>query len=259
MPQADDSNSFAELVATIAHLRGPDGCPWDREQSHSSMRENLLEECYEVLEAIDDGDPRHLCVELGDLLMQVVFHSLIATEAGDFTLGDVLLGINEKLIRRHPHVFADTKVSCSDEVVLNWEAIKKEERARDSSILSGVPQKMPSLSISQEVQGRVARLGFDWKDDEGVLDKLCEEAAEIGQAETADEKEQEYGDLLFTLCNLARRQNIDLESALRQATSKFRRRFAKMEELCRQRGQNFEKLSFEEQNWLWEEAKKSVL
>jgi tetrapyrrole methylase family protein/MazG family protein len=258
LPQPDNF-LFAELVATIARLRAPDGCPWDREQSHLSMRENLLEECYEVLEAIDAADSRRLCVELGDLLMQVVFHSQIAAEAGDFTLDDVLRGINEKLIRRHPHVFADTEVSCSDEVVLNWETIKKEERAGDGSILSGVPTKMPSLSVSQEVQGRVARLGFDWKDDEGVLDKLCEEAAEIGRASSDTDKEEEYGDFLFTLCNLARRQKIDLESALRQANGKFRRRFAKMEELCQERGQTFEKLSFEEQNGLWEEVKKAVL
>ncbi len=254
-----DNSPFVKLVATIARLRGPDGCPWDREQSHTSMRENLLEECYEVLEAIDATDARRLCVELGDLLMQVVFHSQIAAETGDFTLDDVLRGINEKLIRRHPHVFADTEVSCSDEVVLNWETIKKEERAGDGSILSGVPSKMPSLSVSQEIQGRVARLGFDWKKDEGVLEKLCEEVEEIGRVESAAEMEAEYGDLLFTLCNLARRQKIDLESALRQANSKFCRRFAKMEELCRERGLSFEKLSFEEQNGLWEEVKKSLI
>jgi len=218
-----------------------------------------LEECYEVLEAIDEGDSARLRVELGDLLMQVVFHSQIAAEAGVFTLADVIVGINEKLIRRHPHVFADTKASCSDEVVVNWEAIKKEERGREASVLSGVPQKMPALSVSQEMQARVARLGFDWDEDAGVLDKLCEEVGEIARAESAAEVEQEYGDLLFTLCNLARRQKIDLESALRQANGKFRRRFAKMEELCRERDLSFEKLSFEEQNRLWEEAKKSVL
>ena len=257
MPQPELS-SFATLVATIARLRGPEGCPWDREQSHASIRESLLEECYEVLEAIDAGDTSRLRVELGDLLMQVVFHSRIAAEAGEFTIDDVIRGINEKLIRRHPHVFGDVKVSGSDEVVLNWEAIKKGERGCEESMLSGVPQKMPALSVSQELQARVARLGFDWDSDEGVLEKLCEEVAEIGEAESAAEREQEYGDLLFTLCNLARRQKIDLESALRQANGKFRRRFAKMEELCRQRDLSFEKLSFAEQNRLWEEAKGEV-
>jgi tetrapyrrole methylase family protein/MazG family protein len=256
LPQ--DLTQFASLVAIIAHLRGPEGCPWDREQSHASIRENLLEECYEVLESIDEEDMHRLCAELGDLLMQVVFHAQIATEASQFKLGDIIEGINTKLISRHPHVFGKIEVTGSEEVVVNWETIKKGERAENASALSSIPEKMPALSVSQEIQGRVARLGFDWEDDDGVLEKLSEEVAEIGRAGNVGEREQEYGDLLFTLCNIARRQKIDLESVLRQANRKFRHRFAKMEEICREWDLKFEKLSFDEQNKLWQEAKKRL-
>ena len=254
----NDLSQFSSLVAIIAHLRGPDGCPWDREQSLSSMRENLLEECYEVLESIDKGHMRRLCIELGDLLMQVVFQAQLAAEAGEFELKDVIKDINSKLIRRHPHVFGSLAVADADEVVVNWEAIKKKERGDGDSILSGVPKTMPALAASQEIQSRVARVGFDWADDEGVIDKLAEEVAELGRAESGLEKEQEYGDLLFTIGNIARRQGIDLESSLRQANDRFRRRFACMEELCCKRGLKFSGLSFDEQNALWEEAKKKV-
>jgi tetrapyrrole methylase family protein/MazG family protein len=253
-----DPERFSTLVDIITRLRGPDGCPWDRKQSHASLRECLLEECYEVLEALDDKDWQRLCQELGDLLMQVVLHAQIATEAEEFELGDVISSINTKLVHRHPHVFGSLKVKDADEVMVNWEALKKEERRKDASMLDGVPREMPALAYSQEVQSRVARVGFDWKDDEGVIDKLAEEVREFRQAEDKEQKAGEFGDLLFTLANIARRQGIDLEAALRQANRRFYRRFAHMEELCRKRGLDFSKLSFDEQNALWEEAKREV-
>ncbi len=254
----EDLRKFESLVAITKKLRGPGGCPWDREQNHASMRENLLEECYEVLEAIDDTDYQKLKAELGDLLMQVVFHAEIATEAGEFKLGDIIEDINKKLIRRHPHVFGETEVSGTGEVLKKWEEIKKTERGEGKSLLANVPRKMPALAYSQEIQARVARVGFDWDEDEGVIDKLVEEVDELSKAGDDKEKAAEFGDILFTLANVARRQGIDLESALRQASGRFCRRFAYMEELCRQRGLELSKLSFDQQNRLWEEAKKGA-
>ncbi len=254
----ENLSQFNALVDIIARLRGPDGCPWDRKQTHSSLRENLLEECYEVLEALDEGDSGKLCHELGDLLMQVVLHAQIATEAGEFEVGDVINSINTKLIHRHPHVFGSLMVKDAEEVLVNWEALKKEERGADKSMLSSVPQEMPALSYSQEIQDRVARVGFDWEDIGGVIDKLAEEVGEFEQADSRERKGEEFGDLLFTLANIGRRLGIDLESALRQANRRFYRRFSCMEELCRQRGLNFAELSFDEQNALWDEAKKKV-
>jgi len=217
-----------------------------------------LEECYEVLEALDEGDSRRLCNELGDLLMQVVLHAQIATEAGEFELGDVISSINSKLIHRHPHVFGSLKVKDADEVLVNWEALKEEERGSEASMLDNVPKQMPALSYSQEIQDRVARVGFDWEDIDGVIDKLAEEVDEFKRADSQERRAQEFGDLLFTLANIARRLGVDLESALRQANQRFCRRFAYMEKLCRQRGLTFSELSFDEQNALWEEAKKEA-
>jgi len=251
-------NQFATLVDIIAKLRAPDGCPWDRKQTHASLRENLLEECYEVLEALDSGDSRKLCDELGDLLMQVVLHAQIATEAGEFKLADVVTNISAKLIHRHPHVFGSLKVKDAEEVVLNWEVLKQGERPPDTSILASVPKQMPALGYSQEIQRRVARVGFDWEDIDGVIDKLVEEVREFKQADTQQEREQEFGDLLFTLVNIARRLGVDLEAALRQANQRFYRRFSYLEEVCRQRGVSLSELSFDEQNALWEEAKNKV-
>ncbi len=249
-------DDFATLVDIIARLRAPDGCPWDRKQTHASLRENLLEECYEALEALDEGDMRKLGEELGDLLMQVVLHSQIASEAGEFDLGEVISGINTKLIRRHPHVFGSGKVKGAEEVAHNWHLLKQEERDKDASMLESVPRQLPSLAYSQEIQHRVAQAGFDWEDTGGVIDKLAEEVAEFKQAASREEKEGEFGDLLFTLANIARRMGIDLETALRRANRRFYRRFAYMEEVCRKRGVNIAELSFDEQNKLWEEAKK---
>ena len=258
MSLPENLSRFDALVDIIARLRASNGCPWDRKQTHSSLRENLLEECYEVLEALDDGDSGKLCQELGDLLMQVVLHAQIATEAGEFELGDVINSINTKLIHRHPHVFGSLRVKDAEEVLVNWEALKKEERGADASMLFSVPREMPALSYSQEIQDRVARVGFDWEDIGGVIDKLAEEVSEFKQADSRERKGQEFGDLLFTLANIARRLGIDLESALRQANRRFYHRFSCMEELCRQRGLNFAELSFDEQNALWDEAKKKV-
>ncbi len=258
MSLPDNLSQFSTLVGIIARLRGPSGCPWDREQSHASLRKCLLEECYEVLEALDEADSDRLCGELGDLLMQVVFHARIAAEAGEFDLADVLSGISSKLIRRHPHVFGSLKVADADEVLANWEALKEKEREADTSMLASVPKEMPALAYSQAVQSRVARVGFDWEEDSGVIDKLAEEVGELKQAESQQEKAAEFGDLLFTLANIARRRDIDLEAALRQANQRFFKRFSCMEELCRKRGLSFSKLSFDEQNALWEEAKKKL-
>ena len=251
-------SQFATLVDIIARLRAPDGCPWDRKQTHASLRENLLEECYEVLEALDEGDSGKLCEELGDLLMQVVLHTQIATEAGEFELGDVVSGINTKLIHRHPHIFGSLKVKDAEEVALNWELLKQEERGADTSILDSVPKQMPALGCSQAIQRRVAQVGFDWEDIGGVIDKLAEEVGEFKRADSQQQRQQEFGDLLFTLANIAHRLEVDLEAALRQANQKFSRRFAYMEKLCRQRGVNIGELSFDQQNALWEEAKKKV-
>ncbi len=253
-----DTSQFDALVDIIATLRAPDGCPWDRKQTHKSLRENLLSECYEVLEALDEGDSDKLRDELGDLLMQIVLHGQIAAEAGEFEIGDVVKNINTKLIHRHPHVFGSRKVKDAEEVIHNWEGLKKEEREEGVSMLESVPKSMPALGYAHEIQRRAAWVGFDWEDDDGVIDKLAEEVGEFKQAETAEQKAEEFGDLLFTLANIARRLGVDLEAALREANRRFYQRFTYMEEACRKRGLNFGELPFDEQNALWEEAKKKV-
>ena len=258
MSEPKKLDQFSTLVDIIARLRAPDGCPWDRKQSHASLRENLLEECYEVLAALDEGDSAELCDELGDLLMQIVLQAQIAAEAGEFELGDVTKSINAKLIHRHPHIFGSGKIKDAEEVAHNWEALKGEERESGASILESVPKQMPALGYSQEVQRRAAGVGFDWEDVDGVVDKLVEEVGELKQAETEEEKAGEFGDLLFTLVNVARRLGVDTEAALREANRRFYQRFTYMEAVCRQRGVNLGKLSFAEQNALWEEAKKKV-
>ena len=257
MPVPKELNKFDSLVSIIAQLRAPGGCPWDRRQTHASLRENLLQECYEVLEALDKGDAPKLCEELGDLLMQVVLHAQIAAEGGEFKLEDVVNGISQKLVHRHPHVFGGVEVSGADEVLHNWEALKREERDEGASMLESVPKELPSLSYSQEIQRRVARVGFDWEDSEGVIEKLVEEAKELEDAEDQKQKASEFGDLLFTLANLATHWGIELESALRETNQRFSRRFAYMEEVAHSRGTNVGELSFEEQNALWEEAKRN--
>ncbi len=253
-----DLKRFDSLVEIIAHLRGPQGCPWDKEQTHSSLREHLLEESYEVLEALDEANTEKLCAELGDLLLQVVLHSQVAMEVGEFEMGDVVQGINKKLLYRHPHVFGSAYAKDAGEVLVHWEELKKKERKAGDGMLDGVPRTLPSLAYSQSVQDRVARVGFDWPSDEGVLDKLTEEIGEFKREHTHEGKSEELGDILFTLANYARRQGIDLESSLRLANHKFYRRFTHMEKLCRERKLDLSKMPLEEQNVLWSEAKKVV-
>ena len=256
MSLPEDLSQFTTLVDIIARLRALDGCPWDKQQTHASLRKNLLEECYEVLEALDEGNSDKLCGELGDLLMQIVLHAQIAAEAGEFELDDVVNSINTKLIHRHPHVFGSKRVKNAEEVASNWETLKQEERGADTSMLASVPKQMPALGYSQEIQGRVAQVGFDWEDIDGVIEKLTEEINELKRADSQERKAQEFGDLLFTLANIARRLGIDLETTLREANQRFYCRFSYMEEVCRQRGVNLGELSFDEQNALWEEAKR---
>ncbi len=258
MSQPKDLSRFDALVEIIARLRAPDGCPWDRKQTHASLRANLLSECYEVLEALDEGDSDKLRDELGDLLMQIVLHAQIAREAGEFEMGDVIQNINAKLIHRHPHVFGSKKVKDAEEVMHNWEELKEEERKPGASIMQSVPGEMPALGYSQEVQRRAAHVGFDWEDIDGIIEKLAEEVGEFQRAESQEEKASEFGDLLFTLANIALRMGIDSEAALREANKRFYERFSYMEELCRKRGLKFAEMSFDEQNALWEEAKKKV-
>ena len=258
MIEHDNLGSFATLKEIITRLRSPDGCPWDRKQTHASLRPYLLEECYEVLQALEEGTPQKLCGELGDLLLQIMLHAQIAAEDGEFEIEDVVRGISNKLIHRHPHVFGDDRVKDAAEVELNWEALKQEERQEGDSLLSSVPKQMPALAYSQSIQRRVAGVGFDWVKVAEIIDKVAEEVAEIQQASDQQKMAEEFGDLLFTLANVARRLNIDLETALRSANQRFCQRFSYMEQVCRQRGVSFGSLSFDQQNALWEEAKQKV-
>jgi len=246
---------FETLVRIVARLRAPDGCPWDRQQTHASLRPNLLEECYETLEAIDRNDPEGLKEELGDLLVQVAFHCQIAQETGQFTWADVFRQVNGKLVRRHPHIFGSARVSSAREVEEQWEALKRRERS-EGSLLDGVPPTMPALAYAQAISRRAARAGFEWEDLDGVLEKVAEELQELRQARDPAERERELGDLLFTLVNLARWLEVDAESALRNASRRFYRRFAYMEERARRMGRDFASLSMEEKEALWEEAKR---
>lgn len=257
-PEDELLGNFQVLVDIIARLRSPEGCPWDRQQTHLSIRDSLLEETYEVLQTLDNNDPPSLQEELGDLLLQILLHAQIASDNGHFDISDVIGTISKKLIRRHPHVFGDGKASEVSEVLANWEEIKKTERKDRASMLDGVPPAMPALAYSQAIQKRAARVGFDWDKDSGVVEKIAEEAREIAEAASSLEKEQEFGDLLFTLANLTRRQGIDLESALRGANQKFYRRFSTMERLCHERKTDLSEMNYEKQNDLWEEAKRMV-
>ena len=255
----DRIGEFQSLIDIVARLRGPGGCPWDAEQTHESLKRNLLEECYETLEAIDDGDPGELAEELGDILVQVAFHADIARAAGDFDIADVLAAINRKLIRRHPHVFGDGNASDARQVERNWEQLKAEERRQagkpEPSAMDSVPAALPALSAAQLIQDRAARFGFDWDDAGGVLDKLAEEIREFRDAATDEERLDEFGDVLFALVNVARWSGVQAEDALRQANAKFRNRYRVMERLASDRGQDFAKLSLGEKEALWQEAK----
>ncbi|MCX6000260.1 MAG: nucleoside triphosphate pyrophosphohydrolase [Chloroflexi bacterium] len=248
---------FSTLADIIARLRSPGGCPWDRQQTHLSLKPHLVEECYEVLEAMDHMDTARFSEELGDLLMQIVLHAQIAAEQGDFEMADVLRAINTKLIRRHPHVFGTAKVDNAEQVVQNWEALKQEER-QGESVISGLPKAMPALAYSQAIQQPAARVGFDWKQFGDVLDKLAEEVKEVKDVVDHEERVREFGDVLFALANCARWLDIDSEDALRMANERFSQRFRYMEQVCRQRGVVLSSLSLEEQDGLWEQAKENL-
>ena len=254
----EDLSKFDTLVKIIARLRAPDGCPWDKEQTHQTLRGNLLSETYEVLEALDGKEAAELCEELGDLLLQIVLHAQIAKDDGEFQIGDVVQGISTKIIRRHPHIFGSRKVKDAEEVMHNWEELKKEEREEGKSMLAGVPKQMPSLAYAYEISRRAVRVGFEWENLDGVIDKIIEEVKEIKAAGSREEKAQEIGDLLFTLVNYARWEGVDPEAALQEANQKFYRRFSTVEEICRKRGKELQKLSFQEWNDLWEEAKRDA-
>lgn len=249
--------AFQTLIETVNRLFAPGGCPWDLEQTHESLKRNLLEECYEALEAIDCGHPKKISEEMGDILVQVVFHANIAKKTGGFTLEDVLTQTNEKLVRRHPHVFGDVKVSDAREVERNWERLKRTE-GRERSAAEGIPHETPALAYAQLMQERVARRGFDWDDAAGVLAKIAEEAMEVRCAEGKDRKASEIGDLLFALVNLARWEGIHAEDALRKANLRFKKRYITMEGLAKEKGEDFATLSLNKMEELWQEAKKRV-
>ncbi|MBT4511509.1 MAG: nucleoside triphosphate pyrophosphohydrolase [Chloroflexi bacterium] len=254
----ENLGTFDAFCRIIAKLRSPDGCPWDRKQTHESLKPYLIEEAYETLQTLDDGDTEKLCEELGDLLLQIGLHAQIAEESGEFEMSDILRHINEKLIRRHPHVFGDVEVADENEVRLNWEEIKRSEGKVEKSLLDGIPKGIPALAYSQIMQQRASRIGFDWNNIDGVLDKVSEELEEIRQAETHQERVHEFGDLVMALANAARWMEIDLESALRQANERFYERFAYMEETSENRGICMNGLPIDDLDALWEEAKKNL-
>lgn len=253
-----EAGTFEAFRAVIKRLRAPDGCPWDRAQTHTSLKPYMLEESYEVLEAIDEGDMQGLSEELGDLWLQIMLHSQIAEEQGEFSLEDVLRKITGKLIFRHPHVFGGTGVKDANEVSLHWQELKSREKPENSSILAGVPKEMPALAASQSLQRRAASVGFDWEELDDVLGKLVEEVDELNEAGSREEQEDEFGDILFTLANVARRMDIDLESALRKANTRFTRRFNHIEDACRGRGISLKDMTLAEMDGLWDEAKKKM-
>jgi tetrapyrrole methylase family protein/MazG family protein len=249
-------------------LRRPDGCPWDREQTHASLRKHLLEEAYEVYDALEAGATPGLAEELGDLLLQVVLHAQLAAEAGVFDLADVQAAIATKIVRRHPHVFGDAEARTAADVNRQWERIKADERALDAasstpaagaepprSALDGISRSMPALAASQEMQERAAAVGYDWPTIDGILAKMTEEVAEIAAAGSDAARLEEYGDLLMVVVNVARRTGVDAEAALRHANAKFRRRFASVERQAAERGVALRDLSFDELDALWDAAK----
>src|SRR6266511_333041 len=259
IPPLGEGTSFESFAEIVAHLRAPNGCPWDREQTHKSLRKHLLEESYEAISAIDSGDFTDMREEFGDLLLQVVLQSQIANEENQFNVNQVIHGIHSKIVRRHPHVFGDLKLEGVDGVLANWEKLKEKERGKKKDgkgLLDGVPLALPALSQAQEYQDRAARVGFDWPEIEGVLDKVKEEIEEIKNAETDFELASEIGDLFFALVNVARWKHIDAESALRGTNMKFKKRFAHVEQGAKKEGRVLSALSLDEMESLWQEAKR---
>jgi MazG family protein len=253
---------FERLVAIMARLRAPGGCPWDREQDFDSIKPYTLEETYEVLEAIDQRDYTGLCEELGDFMLQAVFYAQMAQEEGRFTIADSLDAINEKLVRRHPHIFSDGEAKTSDQVLQRWEEIKAVEKsARGESPkgrLDGVPRALPALMEGLKISQKAAKAGFEWPDFEQVLEKFHEETAELAEARargSQSEIEDELGDLLFTVVNMARWLKVDPEQALRRTNAKFRARFAHVERSLAAQGRTLEQSTLEEMEALWQQAK----
>jgi len=251
---------FSRAMQIMRRLRGPGGCPWDAEQTHESLKRYLIEECYEVVEAIDKGDDALLREELGDLMLQPLFHAAIAEERGAFTIDEVLQTLADKLIRRHPHVFGDQEIRTSDEQVANWEKIKKEEKGEERrSALAGIPPHLPSLMKAQKITEKAARVGFDWEHTDQVFAKVLEELHELEEtmAERNEERmEAELGDLLFAIVNLGRFLAVNPEEALRKTISRFESRFGHVEETLHSRGVNLKDATIDEMEALWQEAKK---
>jgi tetrapyrrole methylase family protein/MazG family protein len=252
------AHGFDEFVDVIAALRAPDGCPWDREQTHRSIAKNMVEEAYEAVHAIETNDIAELREELGDVLLQVVLHAQIAADAGEFTIDDVVAAIAAKIVRRHPHVFGDEAAAgTAGEVLAHWDRIKAEERAeKQQGMLDSVPHALPALMLAQAISRKAVSAGFEWETLDDVWDKVHEEleelrATDVGSAEAADE----IGDVLFTVVNLARKQGIDAETALRGTCDKFRSRWSAMEEMAGREGRTVEQLNLNEQEALWQQAK----
>ena len=254
-----DKYSVADLLRIMEILRAPDGCMWDREQDHHSIRRNFIEETYEVCEAIDDEDTEHMKEELGDVLLQVVFHTQMEKEKGVFDLNDVADGVCKKLIFRHPHIFGDVKVGSTDEILSNWDDLKRKEKKQetDTSTLESVSKSLPSLIRAQKLQKKAAKVGFDWPDVSGALDKVEEELAEVRAAIGGDgDVEEEIGDLIFAVTNVSRFVKVDSERAAEKTCNKFVRRFADMEQQAKAQGRQLSELTLEEMDALWDEAKK---
>ena len=262
--QFKDNYNIEDLLRIMEILRGPGGCPWDAEQTHESIKKDLIEETYEVIEAINKKNPVMLQEELGDLLMQVVFHSRLSQEAGEFAFAEVCDGICKKLIERHPHVFGEVSVSDTDEVLSNWDAIKRrsKEHVTTTQAIDSVPRELPALMRSAKIQHKAAKAGFDWPDIAGAMDKIPEETQELKQAIASGDQAavaDELGDLLFAVVNVSRFVHVDAEEALTAATDKFRNRFAAVETLANQRGINMKTTPIEELDRLWDEVKKNSL
>ena len=255
-----DSYTVSDLIEIVRVLRGPGGCPWDAEQTHQSVRREFLEEAYEAVEAIDEESTPHLQEELGDVLLQVVFHARIEEEAGRFTLDDVADGICKKLIFRHPHVFGEVAVSGSEEVLANWDVLKRQEKgqATNTDALEAVARSLPALWRAEKVQKKAKKAGFDWPDLSGAMDKLSEELDELRAAVAEGTNvEEELGDLLFSAVNVSRFLKADPENTLNAATEKFIARFRKVEEQAVRQGRRLEDMTLEELDKLWEAAKRT--
>jgi MazG family protein len=251
--------SFDDLVRLMTKLRGPEGCPWDREQSLSDLKPFVIEEAYEVVDAIDRNDRHSLLEEVGDLLLEAVFIAEITREEKSFDVYDSITAIHDKLVRRHPHVFGDAEAGDAEQVLVNWEKLKNEERkAENRSVLAGVPQSLPALLKASRLTEKAARVGFDWRRTEDVFEKIDEEMGELRDAvanSNAVSIEEEIGDLLFTLANVARKLEINPEEALQSSNRKFLRRFESMEAVVRASGRNLDDLNLEEMDRLWDDAK----